>query len=104
MKHEFKIIYTFDDEKPTSAVANTRILLDDNPIGLVQNLVFKIGVDNIFTPPEITIDFPDENYFSYCSKEIQNTMINWIILFQKIGIKSNMTEKLKKYINLKAFW
>lgn len=50
MKHELKII-----TGPT--VHDTRVLIDDEPIGLIQKVVFKASVGH--TAPIIQITFPD---------------------------------------------
>ena len=65
MAHELKIIVGDN-------ISDTKVMIDDKPVGLIQDIRLHIGVESIL--PEIEITFPnlyqtniDPNYFKNSS-------------------------------------
>lgn len=100
MKQEFKIIYTFED----GYKGKTEVYLNDIKLGILTKVKFEQDIDSTF--PHINLEFGvyKAEAFSKCSPSLQNNLIKYYKCITNFPIIESNILKLKKYINLKAFW
>jgi hypothetical protein len=75
MKHELKVILG-------DSTANTIVLVDNNPIGLIQEISFKASVEH--QAPEIEIVFPNLHLFASTNKELVNQLEAQVQLLKEL--------------------
>ena len=75
MKHELKVILG-------ETTSDTHVLVDNQPIGLIQELKMSVAVGN--PAPQIEIVFPNLEPFTQTNKELVDTFHKQIALLKEL--------------------
>lgn len=75
MKHELKVILG-------ESAANTFVLVDNQPIGLIQDIKIHVGVNS--TQPEVEIVFPNLLPFAQTNKSMVDILEHQLKLLKEL--------------------